>query len=64
MVDLSVRSGCPQCCSNDDPNKAFLVDLIKALFTAVHLSKGVGEKCLIVPRAEDYCVRVLCIEWG
>ena len=56
MVDLSLRWGCPQCCSNDDLDKAFLVDITKAFFTAGHFAKSIEERRLIVPRAEDYRV--------
>ena len=56
MVNLSLRWGCPQCCSNDDLDKAFLVDITKAFFTAGHFAKGIEERRLIVPRAEDYRV--------
>lgn len=54
LVDLSLRPECPQCYTDDDLEKAFLVDLTQAFFTAVHFTKGVEEQRLIVPRAEDY----------
>lgn len=56
LVDLSLRSGCPQCYTDDDLEKAFLVDLTQAFFAAVHFTKGVEKQRLIVPRAEHYHV--------
>jgi hypothetical protein len=56
MVDLSLRSGCSRCFADSNIDKAFLVDLTRAFFTAVHSTKSVEEQRLILPNAEDYHV--------
>lgn len=56
MVDLSLRSGCPQCYTDDDLDNAFLVDLTQSFFTAIHFAKSIEEQRLIVSRADHYYV--------